>query len=379
MKNIHITLTEFRNESRVLKEISSLQSSDIFNSFTVIALAADDLNEYEMLTEFFSVHRLKLRTRACPKNAIFQLLKFFEFMIKCYKLVRNQKADVVNLHTLALLPLGWILKTTLNVKIVYDAHELETEKNGLTGFRKKISKWVERNFIKTCDLVIVVGDNISRWYAENYSISPPLVVKNAPMLRTLIRRNHFREILGITHNQKIFLYQGALSKGRGIQLILDTFKSRADNLAVVVFMGYGDLQDDIQAAAMVYPNIYYFSAVNPGVVLEYTSSADIGISIIENTCLSYYYCMPNKLYEYAMVGLPVIVSDMKEMADAVKSYDFGSVLKDLSVESLNATIDFISSQDLADISENAYSFASSNSWEHQESIMIEAYQRMLNI
>ncbi|MBF4353882.1 glycosyl transferase family 1, partial [Vibrio anguillarum] len=76
MKNIHITLTEFRNESRVLKEISSLEASETFDSFTVIALGADDLPIADSIKSKAKVCRIRLLTRKLPKSAFFQLFKF---------------------------------------------------------------------------------------------------------------------------------------------------------------------------------------------------------------------------------------------------------------------------------------------------------------
>lgn len=190
MKNIHITLTEFRNESRVLKEISSLEASETFDSFTIIALGADDLLTDDAITSKVRVRRVMLLTRKLPKSAPFQLIKFIEFMFKCLLMVRKEKAQVVNVHTLAILPLGWILKKFFKVKLVYDAHELETEKNGLHGFRQRISKYIESIFIRSCDLIIVVGEYIADWYANAYKIERPLVVKNSPRFRLQEKKKH---------------------------------------------------------------------------------------------------------------------------------------------------------------------------------------------
>lgn len=378
MKNIHITLTEFRNESRVLKEISTLENSGIFDSFTVIALGADDLPSEDSIFSTTKLRRINLITRKLPKSVPFQLLKFIEFMFKCFLHVRKEKAQVINIHTLALLPLAWILKKVFKVKLVYDAHELETEKNGLHGLRQRICKYIEKSFIRSCDLVIVVGENIADWYTHAYGIERPLVVKNAPKRHDQVKKNLFRESLGILPAQKILLYQGGLMKGRGVQLILDAFKARSQNDVVAVFMGYGDLVSEVEQAAKSNTNIFYFPAVSPNVVLDYTASADIGISLIENTCLSYYFCMPNKLFEYAMAGLPIVVSDMKEMAHAVQEYEFGAVLNDYSIESINASVDGLINRDLSRLSENAYIFAQAHAWEEQEKVMLEGYHRMLS-
>jgi len=57
--------------------------------------------------------------------------------------------------------------------------------------------------------------------------------------------------------------------------------------------------------------------------MRYTASADVGIHLIENTCLNHYYCLPNKLFEYMMVGLPVVMSDFPEMGKVVREAQVG--------------------------------------------------------
>lgn len=377
MKNIHITLTEFRNESRLLKEITSLDSAKVFDEFLVIALGAEDLDKNEQKAANFRVERVNLRTRGLPKSAPFQLIKFIEFMLRCFFILFHEKANVVNVHTLALLPLGALSKWFLKSKLVYDAHELETEKNGLSGIRQKLSKLIERLFIKRCDLVIVVGDNIADWYAKEYQIERPLVVKNAPFRKAKKKNNLFREELGIRDKQKVLLYQGGLMRGRGVHLVLDAFKKRKDDSIVAVFMGYGELEGQVKSAQQQSNNIYFFPAVSPNIVLDYTASADVGIHMIQNTCLNHYYCMPNKFFEYSMAGLPILISNMKEMADAVSVNDFGVVINEPTSDAINKAIDELLMKDLDEMSCAAYQFASDNAWEVHQDIMLEGYHRML--
>jgi len=44
----------------------------------------------------------------------------------------------------------------------------------------------------------------------------------------------------------IFLYQGGLNNGRGIEILLETFKNIENKNLVIVFMGYGTLEDEIK-------------------------------------------------------------------------------------------------------------------------------------
>ena len=54
-------------------------------------------------------------------------------------------------------------------------------------------------------------------------------------------------------------------------------------------------------------------------VTSITQQADLGIAPIQNVCLSYYYCAPNKVFEYLLGGIPVIGSNFPELKKMCKS------------------------------------------------------------
>ena len=356
-----------------MKEAASLIRAQVFSQIHVAALHAEGLATDQTFGVDIHTHRFNLKTRKLGKNILFQTLKYLEYCTRVFLYYKNKEIYCVNVHSLNLLPLGMLLKYAWRIRLVYDAHELETETNGAKGFRKRLSKWLERRLIKHAEMTIVVSDSIADWYSKEYAIPRPPVVLNAPNLRDLKRNNHFREQLGIREDQVILLYQGGLMRGRGVHLILDAFSARSDDKVVAVFMGYGELQKDIQAAA-VNNNIFFYPAVAPQFVLEYTASADFGISLIENTCLSYYYCMPNKLFEYAMAGLPVLVSNMKDMSELVAKNQMGAVISDFSAAGINRAIDNFLVQDLSAMKVNAYRVACEHAWEVQEQKMLGAYR-----
>lgn len=378
MNNLHISLTEFRNESRVLKETNSILNHNIASKVYIASLHADDLEEQKKYKNNLILNRFKLSSRKLSKSLFVQVLKYLEFLYRVAFFYKNKDIKMVNIHSIALLPLGVLLKYLYGAKLVYDTHELETEVNGSIGIRKKLAKFMEKQLIKKCDLIFVVSENIADWYIKEYGISRPVVVKNAPRLFEQKRTNYFRENLGIKDDSVIVLYQGGLSKGRGVDLLLNAFKSREDDKVVIVFMGYGELEESIKTASKEKNNIFFHSAVAPEIVLDYTSSADFGIHMIQNTCLNHYYCMPNKLFEYAMAGLPVIVSNMKEMRELVEKYNMGIVVEDDKVGSMNNAIDKILESDIEKMKKNARRCAEENSWEKQEIKMINEYKRVLD-
>ena len=58
-------------------------------------------------------------------------------------------------------------------------------------------------------------------------------------------------------------------------------------------------------------------------LVPYTASADIGILLYRNDCRNNYYCAPNKLFEYMMMGLPVIAANYPGLLPLVEGEDVG--------------------------------------------------------
>ncbi len=376
MNNLHISLTEFRNESRVIKQACSIKLLNKVDKVFVAALHAENLREYESYGEGVEAKRFKLKTRSLSKGMLAQGVKYLEFSFRIARYYRNKEVVMVNVHALALLPIGYMLKLMYGAKLIYDTHELETETNGSRGVRKTLAKWIERLLICKVDQVFVVSESIADWYAMTYHQPRPIVILNAPRHYTALQSNRFRDTFGILNDQIIVLYQGGFVSGRGIELLLTAFKQRTDDHVVIVFMGYGELETQIQQVANQTNNVFLHPAVLPNIVLNYTESADVGISFIENTCLSYYYCMPNKLFEYAMAGIPVIVSDMKEMGEMVDKYQMGVVVKGGGAEAINTAIDGLIQLDLVELKRNAQQAAKENAWEVQEAKMLGVYRAM---
>ena len=72
--------------------------------------------------------------------------------------------------------------------------------------------------------------------------------------------------------------------------------------------------------------VYFIGKFTQEDLPKITASADIGVSLIENLSISYYYALPNKLFEYIMAEVPVIVSDLPQMREIVEKYDVGFVV-----------------------------------------------------
>lgn len=366
-------LNNFKNDSRVLKENISLQKAGY--DVTVVALHESPMAVHETV-KGVPVHRIELRSREWSKQKLVQLIKYAEFIFRA--VTAYKQSDILHCNDLNTLPIGVIIKRFFNrnAKIVYDAHEYETEQNNLVGWRKRAAKWLEKQLIGHADAVMTVSGGIADEYVRLYGIPRPSLVLNTPARHFVARKNLFRKAFGIGEEQTIFLYQGSLSRGRGIESIIDAFKGMESSDRVLVLMGYGPLAEAVKEAAAAHTNIFYHEAVAPEVVLDYTASADVGLSLIENSCLSYYYCLPNKVFEYAMAGLPVIVSGLYEMRRIVEQYAIGAVMASDDEAGLLSAMEQIEAMEAEILKHNLERFAEIFNWEAQEQVLLGVYKAL---
>jgi glycosyltransferase involved in cell wall biosynthesis len=133
--------------------------------------------------------------------------------------------------------------------------------------------------------------------------------------------------LQIDKTKKIIIYQGIILKGRGIELIYNVLKELPDYVFVIV--GGGDFKNyykELAAKMDLVDQVYFMGKLTQEDLPKVTSAADVGAALIENLSLSYHYALPNKLFEYIMAEVPVIVSDLPQMKNIVDKYDIGFVV-----------------------------------------------------
>ena len=80
---LYEVITNFTNDTRVLKEAMSLNSAGY--RVKVVCLHDDGLPREETLGQT-DVVRIRLRTRLFPKNTVFWMLMYLEFFIKAVHL-----------------------------------------------------------------------------------------------------------------------------------------------------------------------------------------------------------------------------------------------------------------------------------------------------
>ena len=376
-----IVLNTFTRDSRVEKEAESLSLAGY--AVSVFALASKSLPKSETKNGY-CVRRVEVWTKVLGKSFLAQAIKLVEFTIKVAWMIR--KCGFIHCHDYHPLPAVFLSRTLFRsqASVIYDAHEFETCKNGASLLMRKIISIIEKLSRMFINQVITVSPLIAKEYQEIFDPLPVEVILNCPRLSKLRRTNLLASKLGIASDKTIILYQGAFMPGRGIEQMMEAFMVNSSSYALVL-MGYAsisqegkdlenkirDLDDDVQNS------IYFMPSVPSNELLQYTASADIGFCIIEDLCLSYRLCLPNKFFEFAMAGLPIVVSDLPELRRLVLQYDCGVVCPDLSPLGIHASIEELLGKDLVRIQANSRKMAEDHCWEQQEKKLVDLYGRLI--
>lgn len=372
-KIINLLFNDFTNDNRVLKISRSLQTNGY--DVTLVATHFDKSLPKEEIIEGFKVKRFNVgRIKILPLN----LIIFWLVVIKNFR-----KEEVFHCNDLYALPPAYVIKKFFNkdAKIVYDCHEHETEAGIYIGkpILKIFAKTLEKIMIRSTDRVITVSNSIAEDYVNIYGIEKPSLVLNCPLYVEYPRMDLFREEFDIEENKIIFLYQGEYLEGRGVDKLIEIFKvleTENKNL-VLVFLIYGEGVEDLKEQAKDCKNIYFHKKVSVLEYMKYVSSADWGIFLLQNTCKSYDYSLANKVFDYLVGGLPIIVSNLKEMGDFVKKNEVGYIVDSNNEEEV---IDLLSSIDKSTkdkFIENVNEVAKKYCWEEQEKSIFNIYGSIL--
>jgi glycosyltransferase involved in cell wall biosynthesis len=373
--NLHIFPSPLNYYARVSKIGRSLVKNGVFSRVEVVGRKEEGLSEVEVLYENLLIKRVAVWNPRFRQRFVVRLILFLEWYAKVFWMYRKRPVACLNCRTLAALPLGIVLKIIHRCPLVYDAHELETETYMMTGLRRTVARALERLCIGWVDFGIFVCDSISEWYRRELNLKETFTIRNVPYLnesRGPSRSSILRDRFGIEDSAVVVIYQGLIAKGRGLELMLEEFGGLRENVHFVM-LGKGVLVDFVQEYVRKYRNIHYVDHVPHSELLNYTQGADVGIHMIENCCLNHYYCLPNKIFEYFMAGLPVIVSNVPEMRNVVEEYEAGWAI-DETKGALRKLLSQLTANKIENARQGAMRARSKCNWEEEERRLLDIYE-----
>ena len=299
----------------------------------------------------------------------------FNFRLFC--LLFFLKADVLLANDLDTLPANFLASKLKNKPLVYDSHEFFTEVPELVHRPrvKKFWEWLERKMVPSLKHAYTVCNSIANIYNEKFNV-PFRVVRNVP----LSARYEQKKSKKSSDTERVILYQGAVNMGRGLEQAILAMKLIQN--ARLVIAGDGDIRQQLEKLTEnegLRQKVQFLGRLSIDDLTKLTPQADLGLSIEEDIGLNYRYALPNKLFDYIQARIPVLVTNLPEMASMVKKYGIGEVTDSLEPNLLAQ----IFSEMLTNTArrekwqQNLEKAAAELTWENEEKILHKIYQPFL--
>lgn len=143
----------------------------------------------------------------------------------------------------------------------------------------------------------------------------PDVVPNKPLKHPRTRKMPTPKPLA-KEGEKVLLYQGHIQPNRNVEAFCKAIEG-LQGFSLALMGARTEFRDELQRK---YPFVKVFDFVNPPFHLNYTSQAYIGIVKYDYVDLNSIYCAPNKTFEYAGFGIPMIANDIPGLRQSVGAW-----------------------------------------------------------
>ena len=260
------------------------------------------------------------------------------------------RPDLVHANDFNTLFAAELLHERLGVPFVYDSHELWSERNrGDTAVHAIESRWelaAERRAARKALKVVTVSYSIAQHLAQLFRIEEPAVIRNVPYATNgRSGPGELRNALRLPVETKLVVYTGKATFNRGLEEALDALALLPPSVHLVVLgnfeLRFKAILDARIAEHRLEHRFHHHGPVPSEEVPIWASAGDLCLVPIKGVCLSYEYCLPNKLFEGIQAGLPILATNLVEMKRTLDEYDCGLTYESGNVADLKAKIEHI--------------------------------------
>lgn len=263
--------------------------------------------------------------------------------------------------------------------LVYDSHEFATEEYAerldWRLFQRPVVRTIEARFIKQAAVVTAVSQGIADELGRMYRLKIPVFAsRNMPPYEAC----DFRPV----GDRIKVLYHGVVKPGRGLHETLESVPMWRSDLLLTIRgpASPPDYMDGLirKAAELGISDRVTFEAPIPTSHLARAAAEhDIGFFALPGHSKHNEYALPNKVFEYMMGGLALILSDLTEMRRIIETYRTGVLLKALTPEAIAATLNAITRDEINAYKRTALEAAKELHWDRDAGRTMEAYARAL--
>ena len=341
MKIAMILGNDFTRDNRVRREAQSLAAAG--HRVTIFAVQADGTEAEEDDGDVVIV-----RTRlpgwvhtGSGFGGAWRVARWWErFAPLVETAMSRDRPDVIHTHDLDTVAPSIRAAKRHRIPLVYDDHEAsQVDKlpnylpDDVAGAKRAILQLGLKHLQRTGHALerqvraanpaglITVSESLADDLVRRYGGQRPVVLRNCPPWRSVNRTDALRKKIGAYPDDHLILYHGTVTAGCGVEAAIRAIRLLGPRHVLVV-LGWAWRQDLLERLAEeeeVQDRVRFVPGVPEDEMFRLIASADVGVIPTEPNTVGNRYGIPNKLFESLMAGLPVVASDVPEVADIIRT------------------------------------------------------------
>lgn len=292
---------------------------------------------------------------------------FAKWRENAYELSKDLTFDAVHVHDFTALELGYKLHIERKVKFVYDSHEWwlgRQRQYRPTPFIDRKEAELERLWGSQAAAVITVGDSIADLFRSERGFKNVHVVRNSFPLG---------EKVAITSPPTGAIYAGRIDAYRELETICAA--AREIPLKIIWMGEHQNAWATKNLSRATAAGIEIQDAKTISEVTRQMQSAGLALVTHSNKFQSHRLAMPNKLFHAVHAGVPIVATDVSELAAIVTKYDLGELYKPGDSKSFVSAVNRAITRH-SELLQNVANAQSVLSWPRDETILLEIYANL---
>lgn len=301
-----------------------------------------------------------------PFYAEYNLRLFFFLLFASYDAVCSIDLDT--------LPAGCLATLLRSKERVFDAHEYFTEVPEVVHrpFVKGFWEMTARICLPFYQHAYTVGPCLAEIFEQKYGLRFG-VVRNVPA------RGGKEAAASPSPPGRGLLYMGALNEGRGIETALKAMQ-HLDNVQLWL-AGEGDLSARLRRLAAeldVEDKVTFLGYTRPEALQALARRAWLGLNLLENRGLSYYYSLANKFFACVQARVPVLTMDFPEYRALNAQYEVAVLLDELTPEKVAGAVNKLLTDKYlyARLHQNCLVATQEWNWEKEEQVLLQIWKNV---
>ena len=289
---------------------------------------------------------------------------------EAYALASTLEFGVVHAHDFTALGIGHRLAQEHGVPYIYDSHEWwlgRQRQYRPTPLIDRRDAAAEAQWASQSSAVITVGESIAELMQRERKLKKVFVVRNSFPSGPENSRQVMTPPKGI-------IYAGRIDAYRELEVTLEV----APRISIpICWMG----EHENQWAASHVPSarrlgVEVLSAQPIESVTKAMQNAGLVFVTHSNQFESHRLALPNKLFHAVHAGVPVIATDVTELARVVRRYDIGELYEPGNSQSMEAAINRAIDRH-AELISNVKAAREELSWDRDAQVLREIYSRVM--